>query len=214
MPHSRQRVREPRHRRSREAAAVGDFEIAEPRLVALEASQHIECARYHLDDITLASISRERSLPTQPLRTSSHGPYQLLFVVPLYGIKFRSENTLPQASCDDNKKAIGVPEIKIVAKVAGRICIFPVEVGKASRAVTRLHSSNDEDGVPVLSPRIIHVASRQARRCRRRRPDDRDASQADDSVDVTKAAICSNRATKSFVESLRHHEVDNDRPSG
>ncbi|MGY8661176.1 acetyl-CoA carboxylase biotin carboxyl carrier protein subunit [Bradyrhizobium sp. UFLA05-109] len=41
------------------------------------------------------------------------------------------KGTLPQASCDDNKKAIGMPEIKIVAEVAGRICAIPVEVGKS-----------------------------------------------------------------------------------
>jgi biotin carboxyl carrier protein len=36
---------------------------------------------------------------------------------------------LPQAFCDDNKKAIGMPDIKIVTEVAGRICAIPVEVG-------------------------------------------------------------------------------------
>ncbi|MGY8683859.1 acetyl-CoA carboxylase biotin carboxyl carrier protein subunit [Bradyrhizobium sp. CCGUVB23] len=41
------------------------------------------------------------------------------------------KDTLPQASCDDNKKAIGMPEIKIVTEVAGRICAIPVEVGKS-----------------------------------------------------------------------------------
>jgi biotin carboxyl carrier protein len=50
-------------------------------------------------------------------------------VVPLCGIKFRFESTLPQASCDDNKKAIGMPDIKIVTEVAGRVCAIPVEVG-------------------------------------------------------------------------------------
>jgi biotin carboxyl carrier protein len=36
---------------------------------------------------------------------------------------------LPQAFCADNKKAIGMPDIKIVTEVAGRICAIPVEVG-------------------------------------------------------------------------------------
>src|SRR6478735_7666496 len=44
--------------------------------MALKASQHIECARHHLDDITLTGIASEHSLPTQPLRSSSHGPYR------------------------------------------------------------------------------------------------------------------------------------------
>ena len=51
--------------------------------------------------------------------------------VPLCGIKFRFKDTLPQTSCDDNKKAIGMPEIKVVMEVAGRICVFPVEVGRS-----------------------------------------------------------------------------------
>jgi biotin carboxyl carrier protein len=39
------------------------------------------------------------------------------------------QTKLPQASCNDNKKAIGMPEIKIVTEVAGRVCAIPVEVG-------------------------------------------------------------------------------------
>src|SRR6185369_9444916 len=97
-----QRVREPRHRRTRQAAAVRDLEIAEPAVVALEASQQVERARHHLDDIALAGFASERTLPTQPLRTSSHDPYRY---VPLCGIKFHLQTTLPQAFCDDNKKA-------------------------------------------------------------------------------------------------------------
>jgi biotin carboxyl carrier protein len=37
--------------------------------------------------------------------------------------------TLPQAFCDDNKKATAMPEIKIVTEVAGRVCATPVQVG-------------------------------------------------------------------------------------
>jgi len=37
--------------------------LREPGLVALEASQHVERARHHLDDITLAGIASERTLP-------------------------------------------------------------------------------------------------------------------------------------------------------
>jgi biotin carboxyl carrier protein len=80
-------------------------------------------------------------------------PTSCCSVVPLYGIKFRSENTLPQASCDDNKKAIGVPEIKIVAKVAGRICVVPVEVMESIAGGDEVAFVEAmKMGVPVLSP--------------------------------------------------------------
>ena len=39
------------------------------------------------------------------------------------------QTKLPQAFCDDNKKAIGMPEIKIITEVAGRVCATPVQVG-------------------------------------------------------------------------------------
>src|SRR6516164_4371132 len=44
LTHPRQRVGQPRHRRSWQAAAVGDFEIAKPCLMALKAAQHVERA--------------------------------------------------------------------------------------------------------------------------------------------------------------------------
>src|SRR5262249_48570159 len=73
LAHPRQRMRQPRDRRSRQPAAVGDLEIAEPRLVPLETSQDVKRARYHLNDVILAcTIASEQSLPTQPLRASSH----------------------------------------------------------------------------------------------------------------------------------------------
>jgi hypothetical protein len=63
LTHARQRVREPRHRRPRQAAAIRYLEIAEPGFVALEASQHVERARHHLDDITLTGFASECTLP-------------------------------------------------------------------------------------------------------------------------------------------------------
>jgi biotin carboxyl carrier protein len=48
------------------------------------------------------------------------------------------QNKLPQAICGHNKKPFaraisvaesGMPEIKIVTEVAGRVCALPVEVG-------------------------------------------------------------------------------------
>jgi biotin carboxyl carrier protein len=52
------------------------------------------------------------------------------------------QNTLPQAICRDNQKPFaramvrqtvplenGMPEIKVVTEVAGRVCALPVDVG-------------------------------------------------------------------------------------
>ena len=48
---------------------------------------------------------------------------------PLYGIKFRLQNRLPQALCVHNKKPIGMPDIRVVTEVAGRVCALPVAAG-------------------------------------------------------------------------------------
>ena len=68
-------------------------------------------------------------------------------LIPLYGIKFRLQNKLPQAICGHNKKPCaknivgsalaqdavrsgsGMPEIEVVTEVAGRICALTVEIG-------------------------------------------------------------------------------------
>lgn len=68
-------------------------------------------------------------------------------VIPLCGIKFRLKNKLPQAICCDNKKPCmkacvasmlaqdamtpgsGMPEIKVMTEVAGRVCALPAEIG-------------------------------------------------------------------------------------
>lgn len=39
------------------------------------------------------------------------------------------KNKLPQALCGHNKKRVGMPDIKVVTEVAGRICALPVETG-------------------------------------------------------------------------------------
>src|SRR5690242_478310 len=77
LAHPRQRMGEPRHRRARQAAANGNLEIAEPGFVALEASEHVERARHHLNDITAFArpIRREHSLSAQAFRASSHDPH-------------------------------------------------------------------------------------------------------------------------------------------
>jgi biotin carboxyl carrier protein len=71
------------------------------------------------------------------------------YPIPRYGMKFHLQKKLPQAICGDNKKPRasalcyacisfrarggspenGMPEIKIVTEVAGRICALPVQVG-------------------------------------------------------------------------------------
>src|SRR5262249_1047272 len=75
LPHSRQRMCQSRDRRPRQAAAIGDLKIPEPRLVPFETSEHVEGARHHLNDIALTcKIASEHSLPAEPLRPSSHAP--------------------------------------------------------------------------------------------------------------------------------------------
>ena len=70
--------------------------------------------------------------------------------IPLDGIKFHLQNKLPQALCGHNKKPrapalrhahpdgdcvpvalpeSGMPEIKVVTEVAGRICALPLQAG-------------------------------------------------------------------------------------
>jgi biotin carboxyl carrier protein len=36
---------------------------------------------------------------------------------------------LPQAFCAHNKKPVGMPDIRVVTEVAGRVCALPVEAG-------------------------------------------------------------------------------------
>jgi biotin carboxyl carrier protein len=39
------------------------------------------------------------------------------------------QNRLPQAICGHNKKPIGMPDIRVVTEVAGRVCALPLEAG-------------------------------------------------------------------------------------
>jgi biotin carboxyl carrier protein len=39
------------------------------------------------------------------------------------------QNKLPQAICGHNKKTIGMPDIRVVTEVAGRVCALPPEAG-------------------------------------------------------------------------------------
>jgi biotin carboxyl carrier protein len=36
---------------------------------------------------------------------------------------------LPQAICAHNKKPVGMPDIRVITEVAGRVCALPVETG-------------------------------------------------------------------------------------
>ena len=44
-------------------------------------------------------------------------------------MKFHLKKKLAQALCGDNKNSVGMPDIKIVTEVAGRICALPLELG-------------------------------------------------------------------------------------
>jgi biotin carboxyl carrier protein len=184
LPDPGQRVGQARHGGARQAAAVGNLQIAEPRLVALEAAQHVEGARHDLNDIAIAvKIAGEHSLLAEPFRASSHRLCPLFILrrhceersdeaiqscssgllrgachraalradplarndvsaIPHRGIKFHLQNKLPQAICRHNSKPFaraivrqtvpwenGMPEIRIVTEVAGRVCALPFEAG-------------------------------------------------------------------------------------
>src|ERR1700739_4506773 len=77
------------------------------------------------------------------------------------GIKFHLRNTLPQAICSDNRSRghrqtvpeNGMPEIKIVTEVAGRVCALPVEVGaKVSDGDDIAFVEAMKMEIPVASP--------------------------------------------------------------
>src|SRR4051794_38154331 len=77
-------------------------------------------------------LSRSERRPMEVARPS----------IPHYGIKFHLQNKLSQAICHHNKHAVrkghspsdgssenGMPEIRIVTEVAGRVCVLPFEAG-------------------------------------------------------------------------------------
>ena len=126
--------------------------------MALEASQHVERARHHLNDITALAreITGEHSLPAQALRASSHG----CPLIPLHGIKFRLRNKVPQAICGHNNKRVGMPDIKVVTEVAGRVCGLPVEAGaKVSDGDDIAFVEAMKMEIPVASPAVGKLKS-------------------------------------------------------
>src|SRR6476659_922705 len=90
----------------------------------------------------MTSPSPARSLASIPclLSRSERRPIVPPFIPPC-GIKFHLQIKLPQAICRHNRKPFaraivretvaenGMPDIKIVTEVAGRVCALPVEVG-------------------------------------------------------------------------------------
>src|SRR6267142_5318862 len=98
----------------------------------------------------MTSPSPARSLASIPclLSRSERRPMWCPALIPLCGIKFHLQNRLPQAICGHKPRApalhprllpstyaraavpeIGMPDIKIVTEVAGRVCALPVEIG-------------------------------------------------------------------------------------
>src|SRR5215475_9650331 len=79
----------------------------------------------------MTSPSPAKSLASIPglLRRSDRRPMLSLPFFPLYGIKFHLQKKLPQAICSHNKKPIGMPDIRVITEVAGRVCALPVSAG-------------------------------------------------------------------------------------
>jgi len=70
------------------------------------------------------------------------------------------KNKLPQALCGDNKKPVGMPDIKIVTEVAGRICALPIELGASvgdGEDIAFVEAMKME--IPVASPAAGKVKS-------------------------------------------------------
>jgi biotin carboxyl carrier protein len=67
---------------------------------------------------------------------------------------------LPQAICAHNKKPVGMPDIRVVTEVAGRVCALPVEPGASigdGDDIAFVESMKME--IPVASPAAGKVKS-------------------------------------------------------
>jgi biotin carboxyl carrier protein len=67
---------------------------------------------------------------------------------------------LPQALCAHNKKPIGMPDIRVVTEVAGRVCALSVETGASigdGDDIAFVESMKME--IPVASPAAGKVKS-------------------------------------------------------
>jgi biotin carboxyl carrier protein len=67
---------------------------------------------------------------------------------------------LPQAICAHNNKPVGMPDIRVVTEVAGRVCALPVEAGASvgdGDDIAFVESMKME--IPVASPAAGKVKS-------------------------------------------------------
>ncbi len=67
---------------------------------------------------------------------------------------------LPQAICAHNKKPVGMPDIRVVTEVAGRVCALSVEAGASigdGEDIAFVESMKME--IPVASPAAGTVKS-------------------------------------------------------
>ncbi len=67
---------------------------------------------------------------------------------------------LPQALCGHNKKPIGMPDIRVITEVAGRVCALSVETGARvgdGDDIALIESMKME--IPVASPAAGKVKS-------------------------------------------------------
>src|SRR5581483_8191315 len=99
LAHPRQRMGQSRHRRARQPAAAGNFQIAQSRLVTLEATQDVERSRYYLNNVAFAAaFARNSSHSAQTFRAPPHAFPR----ISLCGMKFHLPTKLPQATWGDN----------------------------------------------------------------------------------------------------------------
>src|ERR1700748_1559999 len=94
------------------------------------------------------------------LRRSERRPMRSSLIFPLNGIKFHLQTRLPQAICPHNNKPVGMPDIRVVTEVAGRVCALPVEAGASvgdGDDIAFVESMKME--IPVASPTAGKVKS-------------------------------------------------------
>ena len=95
--------------------------------MSLKTSEHVEGARNDLYDVALTrKIPGEHSLPAQPFRASSHA-LPAFFSIARNKIPLAEQGT--SGNLPSQQKAVGMPEIKVVTEVAGRVCALPIEAG-------------------------------------------------------------------------------------
>src|ERR1700757_3255465 len=107
------------------------------------------------DTTWMTSPSPDMSPASIPclLRRSERRPMRSPLFFPLCGIKFRLKVRLPQAHCAHNRKRIGMPDIRVITEVAGRVCALSVAAGESvgnGDDIAFVESMKME--IPVASP--------------------------------------------------------------